>query len=113
MKINKQKLPSHIGDIVVVEDASIPNGTYQIIEAAKEFQIFYDIPNHQVLYGDIGDVEVTIITTPVNERLELLYEGILKVIFEILSTDAPDKMDAVAPWQWKALVLKKLIGETL
>lgn len=109
MKITKYKFAEHIGEIVGIANDTIPDGTYQIVNVMDNYQFLYNIKEHTIVSAELSENEFTIFTTPVNERLELLYEAILKTIFLSLNTDEDFEKEILAPWVEKAKILKEII----
>ncbi len=89
MRIKAEDLHTHIGEVIKTKDnGDIPNGTYLIMESDGEREMIYDIQKNHILNASFGDKdEVILIYTPADERLELAYEGYVKLLFLLMSKD--------------------------
>lgn len=114
MTIKKEDFFTHIGDIIQIHDTNIPDGTYQIVEADGDKEILFNIKEHLIIGADLPKgIKFNIFTTPTTERLELLYDALVKIIFNAMQEDDDEKVQAIENWTEKANTVKFLLEEEL
>lgn len=111
MKVNKSRFMQHIGDFISIRDTDIPNGTYQIIESNNDKEILYNVLEYEVLTADLpNDVEFDIYEAPHQERLELLFEALSKIVFESMQDQTEGGVQAMNSWISKAEAVGRLLN---
>ena len=125
MKIELGKVFKHIGDVIQVKqpfkdfdgEVEIAPGTYQIIEKTPDGIDLYNLYTTELetLYEYQDSDKVTIITTPPQEKLELLLEAYTKVVIELLAdgwteieNPKPNDMD-ISPYMQRVVIVRKLL----
>ena len=84
MKITQQNIHKHVGDVIQLSLADAPDGTYIVLEVYEEFSTMYNLYSHEI-HHLFETFSGTVITTPPAERLEMMYEGLLKHTMELMN----------------------------
>ena len=114
MTVVKSDFMMHVGDIIQIIDSNVPNGTYQIVEADGDSEILFNIKEQEVIEANLPKgIKYNIFTTPTKERLELLYDALVKIIFNAMNSDDEKVQDTVHNWTTKANTVKFLLEEEL
>jgi hypothetical protein len=88
MKVSVDTLNKHIGDVVKItsETPEEINGVYQIIDVEPGVEILYNFKDGFILETSLDKSNtINSVYMDINERLDLLYEGYLKLSIQLIN----------------------------